>query len=84
MGIRDEYEEQLKHEMLSMLPTEQGTKSRVGGLMICQSAVYFYAVEKRDDCIKISEIESFKLTVFEEFKGFINYMVGLFNWTREL
>ncbi|XP_014679469.1 PREDICTED: uncharacterized protein LOC106819339 [Priapulus caudatus] len=84
--IRSEHVEQLKHELLSMVPTAAASsgKQRVCGVLICQHEVLFYLAEKSAKKINIFQLESFDLTTEKEFSAFVNYMTALFKYSRQV
>ena len=85
-NLRKEHEEQLKLELLSMLPTEaaeEGKKQRVAGMLICQREAFFYLAEKSTMKINMFEMDSFDMTVEKDFSSFINNMIALFRYSQQ-
>lgn len=73
--------EQLHHEMLSMLPLD-GSKGRVGGMLICQSLAEFRIATKHDKEIELALVAEFDFEspdICRNFHAFIGYLISFNN-----
>jgi hypothetical protein len=77
--------EQLNHEMVSMLPLD-GSKGRVGGLLICQSLAQFRIANKCDTEIELALVKEFDFeapNICSVFHTFVGYLISFNKYCKE-
>lgn len=79
--------EQLRHEMLSMLPLDDDVMGRVGGILICQYDAVFMVASKYPSRINITSLKDFDFEgendICLKFSSFVGYIINFYNYCKE-
>ena len=79
--------EQLRHEMLSMLPVDDGVMGRVGGMLICRYGAVFMVASKYSSRINITSLKEFDFEdendICLKFSSLVGYIINFYNYCKE-